>query len=152
VRHAHVAGEPARPGGLEGLGHELGRPDAFQHGVGADAGGEVLDPGHALRTALGDDVGGAELDRQLLPGRVPAHGDDPPGALVRGRQHPEQADRAVTDHGGLILDYDAPEIPADPGQTIVAYTAEPGSPSHQALNLLASWAAARDPAPPVTAR
>src|SRR2546423_1863665 len=31
-------------------------------------------------------------------------------------------------------------LPAgDPGQTIFAYTAEPNSPSHDALNLLASW-------------
>jgi transcriptional regulator with XRE-family HTH domain len=52
--------------------------------------------------------------------------------------------------GDLTLNYDALEIPADPGQTIVAYTAEPGSPSQQALNLLDSWAAAQDPAAPVT--
>jgi transcriptional regulator with XRE-family HTH domain len=43
--------------------------------------------------------------------------------------------------GDLDLDYDALEIPADPGQTIVAYSAAPGSPSAQALGLLASWAA-----------
>jgi transcriptional regulator with XRE-family HTH domain len=53
--------------------------------------------------------------------------------------------------GDLTLDYDALEIPADPGQTIVAYTAEPGSPSQQALSLLASWAATQDETPPVTA-
>jgi transcriptional regulator with XRE-family HTH domain len=43
--------------------------------------------------------------------------------------------------GDLDLDYDALEIPADPGLTIVAYSAEPDSPSRQALDLLASWAA-----------
>ena len=43
--------------------------------------------------------------------------------------------------GDLTLDYDALEIPADPGLTIIAYTAEPGSPTRQALDLLASWAA-----------
>ena len=36
--------------------------------------------------------------------------------------------------GDLDLDYDALEIPADPGLTIIAYSAEPGSPSQQALN------------------
>jgi MmyB-like transcription regulator ligand binding domain len=41
--------------------------------------------------------------------------------------------------GDLTLNYDALELPADPGQTIVAYTAEPGSPAQQALDLLASW-------------
>ena len=47
--------------------------------------------------------------------------------------------------GDLDLDYDALEIPADPGQTIVAYSAEPGSRSAQGLSLLASWAATNDP-------
>jgi transcriptional regulator with XRE-family HTH domain len=41
--------------------------------------------------------------------------------------------------GDLTLNYDALEIPADPGLTIVAYTAEAGAPSQQALDLLASW-------------
>ncbi|MGH3189182.1 MAG: helix-turn-helix transcriptional regulator [Streptosporangiaceae bacterium] len=49
--------------------------------------------------------------------------------------------------GDLDLDYDALEIPADPGLTIVAYSAEPGSPSHQALGLLARWAATTGNAP-----
>jgi transcriptional regulator with XRE-family HTH domain len=39
--------------------------------------------------------------------------------------------------GELTLDYDALELPADPGQVIVAYTARPGSPAHDALTLLA---------------
>jgi transcriptional regulator with XRE-family HTH domain len=43
--------------------------------------------------------------------------------------------------GDLDLDYDALEIAADPGLTIVAYTAAPDTPTQQALNLLASWTA-----------
>ncbi len=43
--------------------------------------------------------------------------------------------------GDLDLDYDALEIPADPGQTIIAYSAEPGSAARDALHILASWAA-----------
>src|SRR3954453_953027 len=43
--------------------------------------------------------------------------------------------------GELTLDYDALDLPADPGQVIVAYTAPPGSASHDALTLLAGWAA-----------
>ena len=31
-------------------------------------------------------------------------------------------------------------LAADPGQTLVTFTAEPGSPSQQALTFLASWA------------
>jgi transcriptional regulator with XRE-family HTH domain len=49
--------------------------------------------------------------------------------------------------GDLTLDYDALEIPADPGLTIIAYTAEPGSPARQALGLLASRAATPDNVP-----
>ena len=43
--------------------------------------------------------------------------------------------------GDLDLDYDALEIPADPGQTIITYSAEPGSTARDALGILASWAA-----------
>jgi transcriptional regulator with XRE-family HTH domain len=41
--------------------------------------------------------------------------------------------------GDLTLAYEALELPADTGQRILVYTAEPGSPSHEALSLLASW-------------
>jgi transcriptional regulator with XRE-family HTH domain len=41
--------------------------------------------------------------------------------------------------GDLTLAYEAFELPAD-GQRINVYTAEPRSPSHEALTLLASWA------------
>jgi hypothetical protein len=43
--------------------------------------------------------------------------------------------------GRLDLTFDAMEIPTDPGITLTAYTAEPGTPSEQNLKLLASWAA-----------
>jgi hypothetical protein len=43
--------------------------------------------------------------------------------------------------GDLTLDYNVLELPAEPGQVIVAYTAPPDSPAHDALTLLASWAA-----------
>jgi hypothetical protein len=52
--------------------------------------------------------------------------------------------------GDLTLNYDALELPADPGLTIVAYTAEAGSPAQQALDLLASWTATPDQAPVIT--
>jgi transcriptional regulator with XRE-family HTH domain len=41
--------------------------------------------------------------------------------------------------GDLTLTFEALELAADPGQRLNIYTAEPGSPSHLALNLLASW-------------
>ena len=43
--------------------------------------------------------------------------------------------------GDLTLNFESLELPADPGQVLLVYTAEPGSPSQQALNLLASWTA-----------
>lgn len=42
--------------------------------------------------------------------------------------------------GDLTLDWDMLQLPGDPGQQVLAYSAEPGSPSHHALQLLASWA------------
>jgi len=52
--------------------------------------------------------------------------------------------------GNLTLGYDALEVPADPGQTIVAYSAPTGSAARQALDQLASWTAAPDDAAPIT--
>jgi hypothetical protein len=46
--------------------------------------------------------------------------------------------------GDLELSFESFPIPADPGQSLVTYTAEPGSPSQDALTLLASWAASAD--------
>jgi hypothetical protein len=37
-------------------------------------------------------------------------------------------------------------LPADPGLTLTAYSAEAGTPTHDALRLLASWAATQAPA------
>jgi len=42
--------------------------------------------------------------------------------------------------GDLTLSYEALDLPADSGQRMLVYTAEPGSPSHDAMQLLASWA------------
>ena len=41
--------------------------------------------------------------------------------------------------GEVTLHFEALELAADPGQRLNVYTAEPGSPSHDALDLLASW-------------
>ena len=42
--------------------------------------------------------------------------------------------------GDLILTYEGLALTGDPGQTLITFTAEPGSPSQQALTFLASWA------------
>ena len=36
------------------------------------------------------------------------------------------------------------DLPADPGQVLIALTTEPDSASQDALNLLASWVATQD--------
>jgi transcriptional regulator with XRE-family HTH domain len=46
--------------------------------------------------------------------------------------------------GDLSLAFEAMPLPADPGLTLTAYSAEPGSASHDGLRLLASWAATLD--------
>ena len=46
--------------------------------------------------------------------------------------------------GELELSFEAMELVADPGLTMWIYSAEPGSRSEEALNLLASWTATPD--------
>jgi len=46
--------------------------------------------------------------------------------------------------GDLTLSYEALQLTADIGLTLVVYTAEPDSPSQEALNRLASWSSAPD--------
>jgi hypothetical protein len=48
--------------------------------------------------------------------------------------------------GDLDLTYETMALQADDGLTMSVYTAEPGSASAQALNLLASWSATPEPA------
>ena len=48
--------------------------------------------------------------------------------------------------GDLTLTFEALDVAADEGLRISAYTAEPGTPTDDALNLLASWAATVDQA------
>jgi hypothetical protein len=43
--------------------------------------------------------------------------------------------------GDLDLTYEAFELPAEPGLTLLVYTAEPDTPTAEALGFLASWAA-----------
>jgi hypothetical protein len=46
--------------------------------------------------------------------------------------------------GDLQLAFEAMPLPANTGLTLTAYSAEPGSPSRDALALLESWAATLD--------
>lgn len=47
--------------------------------------------------------------------------------------------------GDLDLTYEVLALVAEPGLTVTVYTAEPASPSSEALRLLASWAASAQP-------
>jgi hypothetical protein len=46
--------------------------------------------------------------------------------------------------GDLDLTYEAFDLPADPGLRMLVYTAEPATPTADALNMVASWAATQD--------
>jgi transcriptional regulator with XRE-family HTH domain len=48
--------------------------------------------------------------------------------------------------GDLHLSFEVMELPADPGLSLLAFSAPAGSPDDDALHLLASWAATHDPA------
>ncbi|MFD8916057.1 helix-turn-helix domain-containing protein [Streptomyces sp. NPDC059575] len=48
--------------------------------------------------------------------------------------------------GDLALDWDALACAADPDQQLVVWTAEPGTPSHDGLRFLSSWASGDTPA------
>ena len=43
--------------------------------------------------------------------------------------------------GRLVLDWDTLVCATDPEQQLIVWTAEPGTPSHEALRFLASWTA-----------
>jgi transcriptional regulator with XRE-family HTH domain len=42
--------------------------------------------------------------------------------------------------GDVTVDFESLDLPGDLGQKLIVYTAEPGSPSQHAIDLLASWA------------
>jgi transcription regulator MmyB-like protein len=45
--------------------------------------------------------------------------------------------------GDVTLAYESLQLPADPGLTLVTYSAEPGSSTEEALRELAHWAGTR---------
>jgi transcriptional regulator with XRE-family HTH domain len=69
---------------------------------------------------------------------------------TRWAAHNVRQHRSGTKHvhhpvvGDLELEFEKLDVAADPGLVLQAYSAEPGSPSHDALSLLASWAATLD--------
>ena len=69
---------------------------------------------------------------------------------VRWASHDVRFHRSGTKHlhhplvGDLTLEYELLELPADPGLTLVTYSAEPGSASEAALGELRRWSDTRD--------
>jgi hypothetical protein len=69
---------------------------------------------------------------------------------VRWADHNVRQHRAGVKHfhhpvvGDVTLAYESMELVADPGLILNGYSAEPGTASQDALNLLASWAATAD--------
>jgi transcriptional regulator with XRE-family HTH domain len=102
-----------------------------------------------LRTEAGRDPDDRDLTD--LVGELATRSD---AFRVRWAAHDVRLHRSGTKHfhhpvvGRLDLAFEAMELPADPGLTLTAYTPEPGSPSEDALRLLASWAATT-PADPI---
>jgi transcriptional regulator with XRE-family HTH domain len=95
-----------------------------------------------LRAEAGRDP----YDRQLsdLIGELSTHSDE---FRVRWAAHHVRIHTAgvkLIHHpavGNLELAFESFPLGADPSQNLLTYTAEPGSPSQDALSLLASWAA-----------
>ena len=95
-----------------------------------------------LRTEAGRDPHNKDLAD--LIGELATRSD---AFRVRWAAHDVRLHRSGVKHfhhpvvGTVEVSFEAMDLPADPGLTITAYTAEPGSPSEDALKLLASWAA-----------
>ena len=100
-----------------------------------------------LRTEAGRDP----YDRQLtdLVGELSTRSDT---FRLRWAAHDVRLHRTGHKHiqhpvvGELHLSYEVMNLPADPGLTLVAFTAEAGTPADDALRFLASWATTHDPA------
>ena len=99
---ADAADRTARARDADGREYRLLEADGLEHGVDAEAVGELAHALDRLVAALADDVGRAELSRQRYPGRVAAKDDDLLGAEAPGGDHAAQADGAVTDDGDRL--------------------------------------------------
>jgi hypothetical protein len=99
-----------------------------------------------LRTEAGRDPHNKDLAD--LIGELATRSD---AFRVRWAAHDVRLHRSGVKHfhhpavGTVELSFEALDLPADPGLTLTAYTAESGSPSEDALRLLASWAAPTAP-------
>jgi transcriptional regulator with XRE-family HTH domain len=104
---------------------------------------------------LRSEAGRNPYDRQLsdLIGELSTRSDE---FRVRWAAHNVRFHRTGTKHihhavvGDLQLSYETMELSADDGLSVAIFTAEPGSASEQALDLLASWTATPAAAAPTS--
>jgi hypothetical protein len=102
-----------------------------------------------VKRALFAEAGANPYDRPLLDlvGELSTRSDE---FRVRWAAHNVRFHRTGTKHihhpvvGELHLSYETMELSADAGLSVAIFTAEPGSASQQALDLLASWTATPD--------
>lgn len=95
-----------------------------------------------LRTEAGRAPGDSELTG--LIGELVTRSDEFRAAWAKHNVRLHHTGRKPFRHpavGEITLDFDAMELPGHPGLTLTAYSAEPGTPDHDTLMLLASWAA-----------
>lgn len=83
--------------------------------------------------ALQDLVGELSTRSDIFRGLWAAHNVRTHGSGTKRFQHPIV--------GEIVLAYEELAITAEPGNVLLIYTAEPGSPSAERLRLLASWGA-----------
>jgi transcriptional regulator with XRE-family HTH domain len=103
---------------------------------------------HDIVATLRGEAGRNPFDRALsdLVGELSTRSED---FRIRWASHDVRFHRSGTKSlrhplvGVLTLAYESPELPADPGLTIVTYSAEPGSASEVALRGLAAWSTTR---------
>jgi transcriptional regulator with XRE-family HTH domain len=97
------------------------------------------------------EAGRSPYDRALtdLVGELSTRSEDFRTRWAEHNVHLHHTGAKLINHpvvGRLELMYDSLELPADPGLTMLVYTAEADTPTHDALTLLASWSATSDEA------
>jgi transcriptional regulator with XRE-family HTH domain len=137
--YAHQYADPVRP--INGARFVFLNPKATEFL--ADWETIATDVVGILRSAAARDP----YDKPLtdLVGELSTRSDD---FRVRWATHPVTLHRIGTKNfhhpmvGDLTLDFERVELAGDPGQRMTFYSAEPGSPSRERLDLLASWVTA----------
>lgn len=135
--HTHQFGDPARP--INSARFIFLNPKAQDFYLDWDT--IANDAVGILRAEAGRDP----YDKRLsdLIGELSTRSDD---FRVRWAAHPVKLHRTGVKRfhhpivGELTLDFEMLDLAGDPGQRMLVYSAEPGSPSRERLDLLASWA------------